>query len=29
MANAGNYPGGDFSAVIDRLILSGAGELPE
>jgi hypothetical protein len=29
MANAGNYPGGDFSAVIDRLILSGVGELPE
>jgi len=29
MANAGNHPGGDFSTVIDRLILSGAGELPE
>lgn len=28
-ASAGNYPGGDFSSVIDRLILSAAGELPE
>ncbi|QEE24703.1 hypothetical protein CS053_09455 [Rhodanobacter glycinis] len=29
MVNAGDYPGGDFSAVIDRLILAAAGELPE
>lgn len=28
-ANAGNFPGGDFSTVIDRLILAGVGELPE
>ena len=29
MANTGNYPGGDYSTVIDRLILAAAGELPE
>lgn len=29
VAIAGDYPGGDFSAVIDCLILSAAGELPE
>jgi hypothetical protein len=29
MANTGDYPGGDFSTVIDRLILAAAGGLPE
>ena len=29
MANAGNHLGGDYSTVIDRLILSAAGALPE
>ena len=29
MANTGNHPGGDYSTVIDRLILSGLSESPE
>lgn len=29
MASVGSYPGGDYSTVIDRLILSAAGGLPE
>jgi hypothetical protein len=29
MQNTGNHPGGDYSTVIDRLILSAAGGLPE